>query len=127
MLRRIAHLFVVAALLAGIGGHWAILQSVAWTTMLADNLRTSGVTEAVSKTFDGDHPCPLCKQIAEGKKSEKKSDALDLKVKKLEFATAQAGFVFTAPTDFQILPLLHSTADSQTATPPVPPPRRLNV
>ena len=95
--------------------------------MLADNLRTGSVTEAVSKTFDGDHPCPLCKQIAEGKKSEKKSDALDLKVKKLEFATEQSGFVFAAPTDFQLLPLLHSTADSQTAAPPVPPPRRLNV
>ncbi len=123
VLRRIGHLLVVTALLAAVGGHWAMLQSIAWTTMLADNLRDGNMTEAVSKTFDGEHPCPLCKHIAEGKKSEKKSDALDLKVKKLEFATELKGFVFAAPASFHLLPLFVSTADSQTEAPPVPPPR----
>jgi len=127
VLRRIGHLLVVTALLAGIGGHWAILQSVAWTTMLADNLQQGSITEAVSNTFDGDHPCAMCKHISEAKQSEKKSDALDLKVKKLEFATEQSGFVFAAPSTFHLLPLLHSNSDSQAEAPPVPPPRAFAV
>ena len=125
VLRRIGHLFVVTALLAAIGGHWAILQSVAWATMLTENLQSSSMTEAVSKTFDGEHPCPLCKRIAEGKKSEKKSDALDLKVKKLEFAGQQSAFVFIAPTEFYLLESPPSSARSPSYTPPVPPPRHL--
>jgi len=127
VIRRIGHLLVVTALLAGIGGHWAILQSVAWTTMLADNLREGTVTEAVSKTFDGEHPCSMCKHIDEGKQAEKKSDALDLKVKKLEFAADQDNFVFIAPSLFQLLPSFHATGDSLRETPPVPPPRLLAV
>jgi len=95
--------------------------------MLADNLRDGTVTEAVSKTFDGEHPCAMCKHISEGKQAEKKSDALDLKVKKLEFAAEQAGFTFVAPSAFQLLPSFHSKADSFLDTPPVPPPRAFAV
>lgn len=91
--------------------------------MLADNLQTASVSEAVSKTFDGDHPCKLCKGIAEGKKSERKSDALDLKVKKIDFANELIAFMFTAPTEFRLLPSIHSRADSTSEAPPVPPPR----
>lgn len=127
VLRRIGQLLVLLPLIAAIGGHWAILQSIAWTSMLADNLREGTVTEAVNRTFDGEHPCSMCKQIAEGKKSEKKSDALNLKVTKLEFATAQIGFVFTAPATFQPFSVLHSTAESYAEAPPVPPPRFLTV
>ena len=123
VLRRIGHLFVVTALLAGIGGHWAILQSVAWATMLTENLQSGSMTEAVSKTFDGEHPCALCKRITEGKKSEKKSDAPGLKVKKQEFASEQAGFVFIAPTEFYLLGSIHPSANSLSSTPPFPPPR----
>jgi len=67
---------VVAALVLITGAHWAALQTVAWTTMLANNLRTQSVSEAVSHTFDGEHPCPLCRAIAAAKKSEKKSAAV---------------------------------------------------
>ena len=38
--------------------------------MLTQNLRTGSLEDAVTKTFDGQHPCCLCKQIAAGKKSE---------------------------------------------------------
>ncbi len=93
--------------------------------MLADNLRDGSVAEAVSKTFDGEHPCAMCKQIAQDKKSEKKSDALQLKLKKIELASVQNAFVFTAPTDFWLHPLLNLATDSETEAPLVPPPRRL--
>ena len=53
--------------------------------MLAANLSSQqSLTEAVSQTFDGEHPCPLCKAIAAGKKSGKKSEAI-APVLKMEF------------------------------------------
>ena len=39
------------------GGHWAMLQSVAWAGMVKDFSRTGTIAEAVTKTFDGKHPC----------------------------------------------------------------------
>jgi hypothetical protein len=34
---RIGNIFLVLALVAMLGAHWTLLQTVAWTTMLADN------------------------------------------------------------------------------------------
>jgi len=71
---RIGKIFLVLALVAMLGAHWALLQTVAWTTMLADNLRSGSLHDAVTRTFDGQHPCCLCKAIAAGKQSEKKAE-----------------------------------------------------
>jgi len=76
---------VVAALVLTTGAHWAALQTVAWTTMLAANLSSQqSLAEAVSETFDGKHPCPLCKAITAAKKSEKKSELVSPTLK-MEF------------------------------------------
>src|SRR5262245_52811445 len=83
--RRIGHLLVLFALLTAIGAHWVVLQSVAWTTMLADNLRTASFPVAVERTFDGKHPCSLCKQIAKGKQTEKKAE-FRVELNKFEFS-----------------------------------------
>jgi len=40
-------------LFAMLGGHWLVLQSVAWTRMLADFSRQDSLPAAISKTFDG--------------------------------------------------------------------------
>ena len=65
ILRQAGLLFAALAMFAIAGGHWAVLQSVAWAGMLADYTRASGsVATAVGQTFDGEHPCALCRQIA---------------------------------------------------------------
>ena len=51
---RFGKILVIAALVLMTGAHWAALQTVAWTTMLANNLRTQSLTQAVSDTFDGE-------------------------------------------------------------------------
>jgi hypothetical protein len=121
---RLGHVLLIVALLAATGGHWALLQTMAWTNMLADNLRTGSVGEALAKTFDGKHPCSLCKQICAGKKSEKKVEFPTL-AKKLEFVSDRAGFVLTAP---EVSPLRWESKSAFAALiqpPPVPPPRQL--
>ena len=80
------------------------------------------VGEALVKTFDGKHPCALCKAIAAGKKSEKKSE-FPVAGKKFEFSYSVTVFVFSAPTHFWKASGLEESADSLNHAPPVPPPR----
>jgi len=119
---RIGKICLVLALVAMLGAHWALLQTVAWTTMLANNLCTHSVTEAVTETFDGKHPCPLCMAIAAGKKSEQKKE-FTLQSQKLEFPPAKENFVLIAPSQFQLLPLENSSAKSLAQKPLLQPPR----
>lgn len=69
-LLRTGHCMVIAALFFALGGHWLVLQSVAWGTMLVENVETSSLSAALEKTFDGKHPCVICKSIAAAKKQE---------------------------------------------------------
>jgi hypothetical protein len=119
---RIGKFLVVVALVAMLGAHWTLLQSVAWTAMLADNLHSTSLHEALVKTFDGKHPCCLCKQIAAGKKSEKKSE-FTLQGKQSEFLMVTPRFIFAAPTHFWRLIVADNLIKSVCHTPPVPPPR----
>jgi hypothetical protein len=121
---RVGKMLMVAALICAIGGHWAMLQSVAWATMLADHARTDSLGAAIEKTLDGRHPCPLCKQIAQGRKSERKTD-WQAGSQKLEFPRHSVVFVFNAPVEFYLQDDFHATARLLAETPPVPPPRSL--
>jgi len=121
---RIGHVLLILALIGATGTHWVLLQSVAWTTMLADNLRTESFSGAVRRTFDGKHPCNLCEHVAEGRKAEKKSEFPPC-AKKLEYLAERPTFVFSAPEDFRLLPAFIDSAPALPHEPPVPPPRRL--
>jgi len=71
------------------GGHWALLQVVAWAQMLHAYSQNGDVVEAVAKTFDGDHPCELCRKVTEGRQREEKAPATR-KVNKKETVFAVA-------------------------------------
>jgi hypothetical protein len=77
-------LLVVCMLVGATGGQWMVLQSAAWAGMIVSNLRHDSIQVAVSQTFDGQHPCPLCKAIEATKKSDKKSD-VEIKLTRMEF------------------------------------------
>jgi hypothetical protein len=49
-----------------VGGHWGVLQVVAWSGMLIQYSRDASFSEAWEKTFDGEHPCALCKAVDRG-------------------------------------------------------------
>jgi len=121
---RLGKVIVAVALAVTLGAHWTLLQTVAWTTMLADNLQSCSFHDAVVKTFDGNHPCCLCKAIAAGKKSEKKNE-FTTQIQKLEFPPARENLVLIAPSNFRLLPQGNSFAKSRFQKPPTPPPRGL--
>ena len=123
MFERFGKFFVVAALVVTTGAHWAALQTVAWTTMLAANLSSQqSLTEAVSETFDGRHLCPLCKAIAAAKNSEKKSAAVATNLK-LEFPPVAGKIILFPPAQFALQPQSHFFAKNFFPKPPLPPPR----
>ena len=121
MFVRLGHVLLIVAFLAATGGHWAVFQTVAWTNMLADNLQTASLSEALTKTFDGKHPCTMCNEISAAKKTEKKSELPNLG-KKLEFTSERPALVFSAPVEFNLLTALAESATSWLEAPPTPPP-----
>ncbi len=72
--------WVAAVLLVlSLGLHWAVLQTVAWTGMIVAYSAQVGVREGISRTFDGQHPCPLCKAIEKGRAEEREQSPKALK------------------------------------------------
>jgi hypothetical protein len=120
--KRAGHGLLIVALLCATGGHLAMLQSVAWATMLAHNASTENLSTAISNTFDGRHPCPICRQLALNRQSERKSD-LQVELQRLEFPLESAALVLTPPTHFFLLGEPITSAPLLTESPPTPPPR----
>ena len=122
MFIRLGHILLIAALLAAADTHWILLQSVAWTSMLAGNLQTGSIKKAVELTFDGNHVCTLCMEIAAGKKAQKKAEFPGW-LKKLEFSQTPTPIHFLRVVRPSPLPLNQNLFASLTHAPPVPPPR----
>ncbi len=130
MLRRLGLLFAALALFSIAGGHWAVLQSVAWAGMLHHYAQKTGsVTLAVVQTFDGQHPCELCREIQVAKVKEQRQRPTapvqkdDAKMKAtvapsvlpaFVHEVVEMAFVHAAPLD----------GPSRMDQPPTPPPRR---
>ena len=123
MRNRAAQFLIAVLLIVSVGGHWAFLQSVAWVSMVIDFSKTAPLSVAVEKTFDGKHPCNLCKIVKHGQESEQKQDAIKEKIKTDSWLLA-AAVTFESPqpcverTSY-IQPILLPLSEA----PPLPPPR----
>jgi hypothetical protein len=117
---------VVVALVLMTGLHWAALQTVAWTTMLAGDLCCEHFSQAVNHTFDGRHPCCLCKAIAAAQKNQKKSEAAASSLK-MEFPLANKTWRPVPPGRFEMLFAADRFADALPSKPLLPPPRPLTA
>ncbi len=83
MRSRIGIFFCSLALLQILGGHWAFLQTGAWIGMVVQYSQEVGLKTALGQTFDGEHPCSVCKAIQDGEKQEqKKAPLLQAELKK---------------------------------------------
>lgn len=108
-----------------LGMHWALLQGVAWTGMFLANLNKVSVTEAVEKTFDGEHPCPLCLAVQEGQKKEKDdTKPLTVKsVKKFEAVLVTKTKLVAPSAEIRSFLWLVSSFEGRSERPSMPPPR----
>jgi hypothetical protein len=67
MLRRRSVVLLLAAVL--IGGNAAVVQLVAWGSMLVERAQRMEIAAAVASTFDGSAPCRMCR-MAESLRDE---------------------------------------------------------
>lgn len=124
VLQRLAKLFVVLPLTLSLGAHWMFLQSVAWFGMVVNYSQHDPLLEAISKTFDGRHPCRLCKFVQAGKAQEKKQDAPKPKTK-LDQGLVYVSSVMLFPPSLERCVLAHSrSSNSRCESPPTPPPEQ---
>ena len=105
-----------------LGAHWAVLQTVAWTSMVVNYSRTSTFSEAVSQTFDGKHLCKLCKLVKAGRSEEKQSEQAPLSAK-IDLILQQNLIVLASlVVDLGMAPAaVYQSQHSH--SPPTPPPR----
>lgn len=111
------------------GGHWGVLQGIAWAKMLVEYSSQDGLLEGARKTFDGAHPCGLCRSIAAAKESEKQTDPLTSKTRDLELKPvpvplpARLVDAFGSGHDRGPVPEPAGLPASVPSAPPSPPPR----
>src|SRR5678816_4495576 len=91
MFSRPAKWLVVFALVLTTGGHWFALQSIGWVSMVVSFAQTDSLDVAIKKTFDGKHPCRICKSVAAGRESEQKQPVLKMETK-LDFWIIEPAF-----------------------------------
>lgn len=80
-LLNIGRYFLLGILFVSLNGHLALLQTLAWGNMLVTYSQQASLSEAAKKTFDGGHPCSLCKVVIESKKQEQKKPLLKSEIK----------------------------------------------
>jgi len=113
---------MVIAMLIACGGHWVLLQTMAWTKMIADFSQNGDLKSAITKTFDGSHACSLCKCIKAGKEKEKKQDA-SVEAGKFAFIHQPSKITLWRPGKFRLLGERFSLVIKRANEPPTPPPR----
>ena len=79
---RISGMFLIClAFFALAGGHWALLQTIAWAQMVRDFSKSVPIAEAIVRTLSGEYPCGMCTRIGAERQKEEKLPAV-VKVKK---------------------------------------------
>lgn len=126
--RRSVSRFAVAAALALFlaGGQLGLLQVVAWAGMVVNYSGRYGLTEGVTRTFDGKNPCPMCKKIEQARKTQKEN--------KPSLATSSSELICLQPAlaklpavarqnDRHDYPAFFARVNPRTDRPATPPPR----
>ena len=134
MFRNLGLAGAALALFLMAGGQWAVLQTAAWANMLRDYHRQSGsVAVAIEQTFDGQHPCELCRAIASAKAREQADKGNNTAAPALkDAAKVKARLADTAfrPRELAAAAILLPQSgaprvSTRNEPPPVPPPRRV--
>lgn len=130
-MQQITHHFRIAVVLLAclsVGLHWSALQVVGWVGMAVEYSRTSDVTTALEMTFDGKHPCNLCKLVqsqgplSEGEKQSPPKSKTEIKL--LAAAIWENPLVWLSRSFlFASFPDEPRVASLARERPPLPPPR----
>jgi hypothetical protein len=121
---RIMTMVMALSLFMALGGPLALLQGVAWVTMVRDFSKSGSLSQAVEKTFDGQHPCPLCQKLAKARAAEERAPVTVKIDKKAEVFIATSGSDLPLPVVDPMIygPPLFVVMPERCVAPPVPVP-----
>jgi hypothetical protein len=88
---------LICALFGLAGGHWALLQAIAWAQMVRDYANNAPLVEAIAKTFSGQFPCGMCTKISEERQKENRGSALAKCDKKAEALLVETCLALSGP------------------------------
>ncbi|MGD9897397.1 MAG: hypothetical protein AB7T14_10035 [Candidatus Methylacidiphilaceae bacterium] len=125
-MRKAGILFAILAACHMAGGHWLFWQGAAWASMLVRYSQSYGMETGLAMTFDGKHPCQICKKVVKGKSKEERSS-------RTERSEQEFGLFFLGNSPLSMPRLLSSegpairlpAATIRTDRPLSPPPRHL--
>ena len=124
-----ARWLMVLGLMVSIGLHTVVIQSAAWAGMLVSySMEKGSVVEAVSDTFDGEHPCALCKlaqQTENAPADDKQAPKVGGKLKLHLIAEVMPAIVISGPPPLHFSAVAEARLCVLNHTPDTPPPRRL--
>ena len=119
---RLSKIITVFALVLTLGGHWALLQSVAWVSMCVRFAQQDSWRVALNKTFDGQHPCALCRAVQQGQQAEQEQPQRSLVQEFDLFSSVPEEFVLLESSATPLLPPVAIDL-GRAEQPPTPPPR----
>jgi hypothetical protein len=127
MLRFSGCCLLLLALLSALNVHWAVVQGVAWASMLSEEQqRAATLREAIERTFGGDYPCEICGLVDQNllKEPGPLKAARQAEYHSVQLILPRAEHIVPAPAS-RLLPV--ARADERgvalTALPETPPPR----
>lgn len=124
MLHRSGYPLIFLAMFTIAGGHWVVLQAVAWTGMVVVYSKDSSLGTALTKTFGGKAPCKMCRAIEGGKQKESRLPATVKADKKIDKFLARSGQPLPGipETEFWYPPDIDEVVSVRPASPPAPVP-----
>ncbi len=102
------------------GARLVLVQSIAWGTMFTNYSKHYSLSEAARRTFDGKHPCGICKRIQQTREVAGTSVLL---AGSESVTLQQQHFYFFAGTVERKFFRLPESWNTVLAAPPLPPPR----
>ncbi len=127
-LLRLMRALTVMAVCLSVGLHWAALQSAAWVGMAVSySIEKGSLSEGLSDTFDGEHPCPLCRAVEKGVDAEQESGKNQIPLKtvkemKLILAVVEVPHFVFPPSEPNRWSTFSSLATTRFQRPVTPPP-----
>lgn len=122
-LKALATALMLLAVMCLAGGHWAILQTVAWAEMIRDySIQEGSLQAGLEKTFGGKAPCEKCVKIQEGRQKEEQRPVTVKVEKKSEnlFSTPFEWTVWLSP-QINVYPPVVCQSAPQRSDPPLGP------
>ncbi|MCX6882004.1 MAG: hypothetical protein NTV12_05765 [Verrucomicrobia bacterium] len=84
------------------GLHWTVIQSAAFVGMVIRYSQTDSLPMALSKTFDGLHPCSVCQWVKKGREADTKDEIPKSEMKQILLLVLTPQLIFL-PLDFEKL------------------------